>query len=209
MSTSGIDSAAVTTQLESLQQNPSTKNSENLVQTLLGGASESSSGNDVVDVSLKDIYKSLTVLAQQVLDKLQEILGDELPDGIASLKPEDHTPEKTAQNIVDGATALFGVFAKQNSNLQGEDLLDAFMKTIRGGIDTGYGQADKILGDIGAYDIDGVKSGIDETKKLVEEKLKAFEDNYRKQNGLVTDSGTDKPKTATTASTPTTVSQVA
>ena len=208
MSTSGIDSAAVTTQLESLQ-NPSTKNSENLVQTLLGGTSESSSGNDVVDVSLKDVYKSLTVLAQQVLDKLQEILGDELPDGISSLKPEDHTPEKTAQNIVDGATALFGVFAKQNSNLQGEDLLDAFMKTIRGGIDTGYGQADKILGDIGAYDIDGVRSGIDETKKLVEEKLKAFEDNYRKQNGLVTDTGTDTTKPASTTQTPTTVSQVA
>jgi len=208
MSTSGIDSAAVTTQLDALQN--TSKNQDNLVQTLLGSASESSSGSDVVNVSLKDLYKSLTVLAQTVLEKLQEVLGDQLPDGIASLKPEEHTPDKTAQNIVDGATAFFGVFAKQNSNLKGEDLLNAFMKTIRGGIETGYGQADQILGDIGAYDIDGVKSGIDETKKLVEEKLKAFEDNYRKQNGLTPPEATASTASGgTSAAAPSTVSQVA
>ena len=207
MSTSGIDSAAVTTQLESLQ-NPS-KNSESLVQTLLGSSNEANSGNDTVDVSLKEVYKSLTVLAQQVLEKLQEILGDDLPGGIGALKPEDHTPEKTAQNIVDGSTAFFGIYAKQHPELQGEELLSAFMKTIRGGIETGYKQAEGILGDIGAFDIDGVKSGIDETKKLVEEKLKAFEDNYRKNNGLVTDSSAGTPKETTTGTTQTPLSKVA
>ncbi len=176
MSTSGIGSTAVTTQLESLQN---TAPKEVAVADLIPAPK-----NDKVDVSMKEVYKSLTVLAQNVLDKLQELIGDQIPGGITALKPEDHTSEKTAQRIVDGTTALFSVFAKQNSDLEGEELISKFMSTIRGGIETGYNEAAGILGDIGAFDIDGVKSGIDQTMKLVDEKLKAFEDNYRKQNGL-------------------------
>jgi len=193
MSTNGIDSTAVTTQLESIQNPVSRAESDQIA--LINGANVSTNSNDRVNVSMKEVYKSLTVLSQKVLDRLQEILGDQLPEGLESLRPEDHTPEKTAQNIVDGATALMGVFARQHPELEGEELLSEFMKTIRGGISDGYGQAESILGDIGAFDIDGVKSGIDQTKKLVEEKLKAFEDNYRKQNGLKTDPQSDSEST--------------
>ena len=136
--------------------------------------------SDPVGVDLSQVYKSLTILGDTIVQKLNELLKKDLPDGIGSLKPEEHTPEATAQRIVDGSTALFQVFAKQNKGLEGEDLLDTFMSTIRGGIKQGYGEASGILGDLGALDIDGVKSGIEETMRLVEEKLKAFEDNYRK-----------------------------
>lgn len=54
------------------------------------------------------------------------------------------------------------------------------MATIRKGIDEGYKQAASILGDLGAFEIDGIKSGIEETMRLVEEKLKAFEKSYGK-----------------------------
>ena len=206
MSTTGIDSKAVTTLSESLQ-NPVSKAESDQI-SLINSANISNRSDDKVSVSMKEVYKSLTVLSQKVLDRLQEILGDQLPEGLESLRPEDHTPERTAQNIVDGATALMGVYARQHPELEGEELLTAFMKTIRGGIDTGYGQAESILGDIGAFDIDGVKSGIDQTKKLVEEKLKAFEDNYRTKNGIKTDSTSDTKSTdAGTQST--SVNQVA
>lgn len=60
------------------------------------------------------------------------------------------------------------------------------MDTIRGGIKEGYNQAMGTLSDIGALQFDGVQSGIDQTMKLVDEKLKAFETQWRKDNGVTT-----------------------
>lgn len=179
MGTSEIETAAIK-QLQ-VTKNSGAKSDQSL-QSLLPSTSKDKT--DRVDVSMREVYKSLTVFAQKVLDKLQEILGDKLPDGLESLKPEDHTAEKTAQRIVDGTTAMLGVFARQRPDLEGEALISEFMKTIRGGIDSGYRDAAAVLGDIGALEIEGVQSGIEETMRLVEEKLKAFEDSYRKQNGL-------------------------
>ncbi len=139
---------------------------------------------DTADVSMAPVYKSLTVLADEVIAKLEEILGKDLPEGIASLKPEDHTPEATAQRILDGTTALLGVYAHQHPELEGQELLNSFMKTIRGGIKEGYEQAMGILGDIGALGIDGVQSGIERTMQLVEEGLKEFEKRFMEESGL-------------------------
>ncbi len=208
MGTSEIETNAGK-QLQTLQTTPPKAEVE--LQSLLPNASGAK--NDKVDVSMREVYKSLTVFAQKVLDKLQEILGDKLPDGLESLNPEDHTSEKTAQRIADGSTALLAVFARQRPDLQGEALISEFMKTIRGGIDSGYKDAAAILGDIGALTIDGVQSGIDETMRLVEEKLKAFEDNYRKQNGLTVSEASDSTEGAlaetATSVEPTKVNQVA
>ena len=139
---------------------------------------------DRSDASMKEIYKSLTAVAEEVLRKLEKILGKDLPGGISSLVPEEHTAEKTSQRIVDGVTALLPVFAKQNPELEGAELLNKFMETIRGGIDQGYTEAMGILGDIGALDFEGVESGIAETMRLVDEKLKAFADSYLKKIGV-------------------------
>ena len=150
------------------------------------GQSSSRDESDSVQVSMKEVYKSLTVLADKVLAKLNEVLKSDLPDGIASLNPEEHTSEATADRIVAGTTALFDVFARQNSDLTGEELISKFMQTIRGGIKSGYDDAMGTLGDIGALDISGVSEGISKTMELVESKLKAFEDDYRQKNGLTT-----------------------
>jgi hypothetical protein len=135
--------------------------------------------NDSVDVGLGKVYESLTVLADKIISRLDELLANELPEGIRSLDPAQHTSEATAQRIVDGSTALFGVYAQQNPELGEEELIDGFMETIRGGIEQGYQQAASLLGELGAFTIDGVQEGIEETMRLVEEKLKAFEDDYR------------------------------
>jgi hypothetical protein len=134
---------------------------------------------DRVNVHVKNASKGLAVLAKEVLKSLNEILKQDLPEGVYGLKPENHTPEATAQRIVDGTTALFSVFAKQNPNLEGEELIDKFMSTIRGGIEKGYNEAVGILEAIDAFQIDGVESGIQETMRLVDEKLLAFEESMK------------------------------
>ena len=137
-----------------------------------------------VGVSFQDLYKGLSVTARQIVDKINELLKAKLPDGVQSLQPEDVTPEATAEKIVTGATAFFDAYAKQHPELEGEDLLTSFMDTIRGGIDRGYSDAFDTLKGLGAFDIDGVQSGIEKTKTLIEEKLKAYEEFKRQEMGL-------------------------
>jgi len=147
-------------------------------------SSSNSNGSDQVNVGIDDLSKALSVKADKIISKLNELLKDKLPDGIQSLKPEDTTPEATSDRIVQGATAFFDLFAKQNPDLSGEDLLKKFMDTIRSGIQSGYDDATKTLQDLGAFDFDGVKAGIEKTKDLIEKKLQAFETQKRKDLGL-------------------------
>ncbi len=139
---------------------------------------------DTVGVGIDDLSKSLSIKAQKIIDKLNEILKAKLPDGVQSLKPEEVTPEATADKIVNGATAFFDVFSKQNPDLQGEELLNKFMETIRSGISQGYDDAVNTLQDLGAFDFEGVKDGIEKTKGLIDDKLKVFETEMRKKLGL-------------------------
>ncbi len=145
------------------------------------GTTLSSAAQDAVTVDNTTalLSNNLSVLAQQVLERLNQAVGNEIPGGLSSLAPEDHTPEKTAQAIVDGVSQLFSVFAQQNKSLSGDALVDKFLETIRGGIARGYAEADQILGDTGAYDLTGIRDGIDQTKQLVESKLKDLEAQLR------------------------------
>lgn len=146
---------------------------------------------DTSSVSFEDLYKGLSITAQKLVDKLNELLKDKLPNGIQSLKPEDVTSDATAENIVNGATAFYDVFAKQNPNLEGEDLLNKFLETIKSGIQQGYDDAYQTLDGLGAFQFDGVKSSVEETKVLIEEKLKAFEDFKRQELGLPAKDGSN------------------
>jgi len=135
---------------------------------------------DRVNVGMKEVYKSLTVLGNEIVDKLDGLLKNSLPEGgIRALKPENHTPEATASRIADGVLALFPVYQKQNPNLKGEELISSFMSTIRGGVKQGYDDAAGILDGLGAFQFNGVKEGISKTMELVEEKLTAFENTFR------------------------------
>jgi len=144
----------------------------------------SGSDEDQLTLSLGDATKGISVTAQEILEKLNALLKEKLPDGIQSLRPEDTTPEATATRIVQGVTAFYSAFAKQNPNLSGEELLNKFMETIKGGVQAGYDDAVSTLEELGAFSFDGVKPGIEETKRLIDEKLAAFEQAKRKELGL-------------------------
>lgn len=139
---------------------------------------------DKVDFDLSAAYKSLSITADKIVRKLNEMLAEKLPDGLQSLKPAETTPEATAERIVRGATAFFGLYQKQNPDLQGEELLNGFLNTIKGGIDQGYGDAFSTLEGLGAFEIEGVQEGVEQTRKLIDEKLVVYESEMRKRLGL-------------------------
>lgn len=145
------------------------------------------SASDSVEFDFSSAGKAIVLSEREIVEKLNELLAEKLPDGIESLSPEEVTPEATAERIVTGATSFFDVFARQNPELEGEELLSSFMDTIRSGIETGYGQAYETLDGLGAFEFEGVKEGIQKTKGLIEEKLQAFEAMKREQLGIVSE----------------------
>lgn len=150
--------------------------------------------------SQDQVFKALSVTAREVVAKLNELLAAKLPNGLEGLKPEDTTPEATAERIVSGATSYFEVFKRQNPNLSDEELLNRFLSTIRGGIDRGYSEAVGTLEGLGAFEFEGVKSGVEKTRQLVDEKLAAFEAFKREELGLAPKSvGSDVTRDTTGA----------
>lgn len=147
-------------------------------------AATGAESDDRVSAGVDDLTKSLSITAQEVLAKLNELLKNDLPDGIESLNPEEYTSEATADRIVKQVTAFFDLYAKQHPELQGEDLLSGFMAEIKKGVDQGYDQASATLQDLGAFEFDGVKNGVEETKRLIDEKLAQYEKSKRVDLGL-------------------------
>lgn len=142
------------------------------------------SNRDAVDINFQDKYKTLNVTAQEIVKKLNEMLAAKLPDGIESLKQEDYTADATSTRIVQGATAFFGVYAEQHPELSQEEQLDKFMETIKSGIQKGYDEAFNTLKGLGAFDLDGIQGGVEQTKILIDQKLEAFYQAKRKELGL-------------------------
>ena len=140
-----------------------------------------------ISLSGSQLSKGLALTAQEILDKLNELLKKKLPNGIQSLKPEEVTPEATADRIVKGITAFFDAYAKQNPNLSSEELLTSFLEKARDGVQRGYDSAYATLTDLGAFDYEGVKEGVEKTKVLIESKLKEWETSKRNDLGIPVD----------------------
>jgi len=140
--------------------------------------------SDKNSAKIDDQSKALLISAQKIVAEINELLKGDLPDGIESLKPEDVTAEATADRIVTGSVAFFDLYAKQNPQLEGEELLNSFMSAITSGINRGYDDAFKTLEGLGAFEFEGVKEGVEKTKQLIFEKLAAFENTKRQELGL-------------------------
>lgn len=145
--------------------------------------------DDATNVSLSS-GGTPALSADDIVKKLNELLKDKLPKGIERLDPKDTTPDATATHIVDGLGALFTAYQKSNPELQGEELIKRFIDAAKKGVEAGYSDAVGTLKDLGAFNFEGVESSVKETKQLLDDKLKVFEDNLRKQLGLSSDSDT-------------------
>ncbi len=152
-----------------------------IIQSAFGG---DASAGDSSTAAIDSLPKGLSLNAQEIVSKLNELLKKQLPDGIESLKPEEVTPEATADRIVSQVGSLFDAFAKQHPDLEDEELIGKFMKLARQGVEDGYGQAFDILDNLGAFSFDGVKSGIEQTKVLLDDKLGKLEQSLRQRLGL-------------------------
>jgi len=162
----------------------SPKESKSTIDIFLLEKATEKDKRDKADARIDDLYKSLTITAREVIAKLNELLKEELPDGIESLKAEDVTPEATADRIVKQVTAFFDIFARQHPELEGEELVGAFMTEIRSGVERGYNDAFQSLEDLGAFQFDGVQAGVEETKRLIGEKLDQYEKQKRIELGI-------------------------
>jgi hypothetical protein len=121
-----------------------------------------------------NISKALTLSAQQIVAKLNELIKDKYPQGIENLKPQDVSSEATADRVVSGITALFDAFSKQNKDLSPEELVSKFAAEAKKGVDQGYGEAKDILEGLGAFEFEGVESSIEKTRELILQKLDRF-----------------------------------
>jgi hypothetical protein len=163
-----------------------------IVSTSLSGGSRTPQDASSFSLEVDDLYKGLSISAQEILSKLNDILKGKLPNGIESLKPEDVTPERTADAIVGGISAFFSAYAKSNSDLAPEELVSRFFEAARKGVEKGYGDATSTLESLGAFEFIGVKDGVSKTKELLDQKLNELEVQKRRELGLDTTSNVEK-----------------
>ena len=130
--------------------------------------------NDKSTLESPNLSKALSISSQKIISKINEILEAKNFKKIQDLKPQDVSPEKTADRVVTGITALFNAFAKQNKDLSNEDLVAKFIEQAKKGVEQGYSDAKNILQDLGAFEFEGVESSISETKDLIMQKLDKF-----------------------------------
>jgi hypothetical protein len=109
-------------------------------------------------------------LQEHILGKLKEQLAAAGVDFDASAGL-DWSPETTAQRIFGFASGMLGVFRDQNPELNESDLIDKFESTVRGAVDTGYGQALEILKglSIGQDALDTAQTTIDKVHSLFDD----------------------------------------
>jgi len=85
----------------------------------------------------------------------------------------DVSPEATADRIVGFALGMKGLYSRQNSEMNEEEMMAGFETEIRKGIDDGFGNARGILGSLDFLN-GQVETNVDATWDLVQQKLEAF-----------------------------------
>lgn len=142
------------------------------------------------------VSSGIALTAKNIIEQLNELLKEQLPEGIYGLKAEDHTAEATSDRIVASVTALYHRFAEQRGEQDGSVTLAEFMEQVRSGVEKGYNEAFEILSALGAFEFDGVQSSIEKTKQLIDKKLNRFEEEMK--NKL---SPTEEPEQHATSKT--------
>ena len=131
------------------------------------------------EVSLSAGNEPLHLLYSAAIDKLNEVLGPELgEDAIqkAAERPEEFTPEATAERIVQFATSFYASYSEEHPELTEQERIEGFMDLISGAVDQGFGEARDILEGLKVLEGE-VEEGVDKTYDLVQQGLQAFRDS--------------------------------
>ncbi|MCW0506309.1 hypothetical protein A9R10_17645 [Aeromonas piscicola] len=131
------------------------------------------------EVSLHKPPKWAQVLVQQALQFALEINGQGYQAPKAQ-EPEEITPEtlfdfqSVADNVLQFVTGRLGAARADGKS---DDDLTGMMEQARKGVDKGFGDARKQLGDW-ATDNEDIKTGIDQSYKLIQKGLDQFEKEF-------------------------------
>ena len=121
--------------------------------------------------------QSLSLLLNTAIDKINEFLAPELGDDAIQKAADsglDVSPEATAERIASLSTALFSAYKELKPEEAETQVLENFMSTIGSGIEKGFKEARGILEALNVLE-GKIASDIDDTYKLVQDKLSAFE----------------------------------
>ncbi|MBL4686553.1 MAG: DUF5610 domain-containing protein [Nannocystaceae bacterium] len=138
-------------------------------------SSQATSPEGSASTPLSFTLEQLESESGQAIAELFDELGIDLSDSAGI----DQSAEATSDRIVDASTAMYATFARQNSDLEGEDLIAAFETTLHDSVDLGYGEAREMLDGIGVGD-DIIALGED-TMGLVHAKFDSFFEGLRAQ----------------------------
>lgn len=140
-----------------------------ILQSAINVSSASSSPQSLV---LKTVLEGIN-------DSLKQTMGQ---DNFTSIQDAydsglDVSAEATASRIISLSTTFFSSYQEQHPELSLDEALAQFTDVIRGGIDTGFGEARGILNGLNALN-DDVATTITTTYDLVQDGLDAFITNY-------------------------------
>ncbi len=135
--------------------------------------------NNEDEVSLHKAPKWAQVLVQQALQFALEINGQGYKAPKAQDQPEAVTPDtlfdfqSVADNVLQFVTGRLGAARADGKS---DDSLTGMMEQARKGVDKGFGDARKQLGDWA--DNSDIKTGMDQSYKLIQEGLDQFEKEF-------------------------------
>ncbi|MFR9721483.1 DUF5610 domain-containing protein [Aeromonas diversa] len=138
---------------------------------------ETQSQDRTDQVSLHGRPKWAQVLVQQALQFSLELNGAKYQ---APKQTEEVTPdtlfdfEEVSKNVLSFVTGRMGMARADGKD---DDSLTKMMEQARKGVDMGFAEAKKMLGDY-ATDNEDIKTGIDQSYKLIQEGLDQFEKEF-------------------------------
>ncbi|MES2129120.1 MAG: DUF5610 domain-containing protein [Pseudomonadota bacterium] len=127
-------------------------------------------------VSLKAGDEPLALLYKSAITSINEALkGQYGEDAIENAVGQDNTPEGTAGRIVQLSTAFYDAYKEQHGGDGADEASQrqAFIDTIRGGVEKGFKEARDILDGLKVLNGD-VAGNIDKTYELVQKGLDDF-----------------------------------
>jgi len=127
-----------------------------------------------IQVSIRSGDQSQALLLRSAIEGINEALAPTLgPQAIQNSMDEDRSAEATAGRIVSMSTAFFEAYAARRQDDAPETVLRDFIDVIRGGFESGFGEAREILEGLGVFK-GAVEADVMKTRELVLEGYDRF-----------------------------------